>query len=60
MHKGSCECGAVTCELDGENATSVGTGTLDGATRLETAAHTYVADMGDYYAIEAGPKQRDQ
>jgi len=60
--RGFCTgCGAsLFWQLDGENATSVGTGTLDGATGLETAAHIYVADKGDYYAIEAGPKQRDQ
>jgi len=60
--RGFCtDCGAsLFWQLDGENATSVGTGTLDGATGLETAAHIYVADKGDYYAIETGPKQRDQ
>ena len=60
--RGFCtECGSsLFWQQDGENATSVGTGTLDGATGLETATHIFVADKGDYYAIEAGPKQRDQ
>jgi hypothetical protein len=126
IHKGSCECGAVTYELDGplrpsvachctqcrkttghywsatqvpndrfrvtrddglkwfrssdvarrgfctgcgaslfwqhdeEDATSVGSGTLDGATGIKTAKHIYVADKGDYYEIEDGPEQRGQ
>jgi len=60
--RGFCaDCGAsLFWQHDDENTTSVGTGTLDGPTGIETAAHIYVADKGDYYAIEAGPKQRDQ
>lgn len=60
--RGFCTgCGAsLFWQLDDEGETSVGTGTLDGATGLETAAHIYVADKGDYYRIEDGPKQRDQ
>lgn len=60
--RGFCtECGSsMFWQHDGEDATSVGTGTLDGETGIETAAHIFVADKGDYYDIETGPEQRDQ
>ncbi|MBE9475968.1 MAG: GFA family protein [Proteobacteria bacterium] len=59
--RGFCTgCGAsLFWQHDGEDATSVGSGTLDGITGIETAKHIYVADKGDYYEIEDGPKQRD-
>lgn len=45
----------------GDNgATSVMSGTLDGATGIQTAKHIYTAFKGDYYDIEAGiPQQED-
>jgi hypothetical protein len=60
--RGFCTgCGAsLFWQHDGEDATSVGTGTLDGATGITTAKHIFVADKGDYYEIEDGPEQRDQ
>jgi len=60
--RGFCkECGAsLFWQHDGEDATSVGTGTLDSATGIKTAQHIFVADKGDYYEIEDGMKQRDQ
>ena len=52
------ECGSsLFWQLDGEDATSVATGTLDGETGLTTSKHIYVKDKGDYYEIEAGPNQ---
>jgi len=57
--RGFCtECGSsLFWQLDGEAATSIGTGTLDGETGLCTSKHIYVKDKGDYYDIEAGPEQ---
>jgi hypothetical protein len=43
--------------MDGEEAISVGSGTIDGATGVTTETHIFVADKGDYYDIEAGPEQ---
>ncbi len=55
------ECGSsLFWQLDSEDETSVATGTLDGETGLNTSKHIYVKDKGDYYDIEAGPKQLDQ
>jgi len=60
--RGFCTgCGAsLFWQHDDENATSIGTGTLDGTTGIKTAKHIYVADKGDYYEIENGPEQSDQ
>ena len=44
-------------QLDGEDTTSVATGTLDGPTGIKTEQHIFVADKGDYYDIEDGVKQ---
>lgn len=54
--RGFCTgCGAsMFWQLDGEDATSVATGTLDGPTELQTEQHIFVADKGDYYDIEEG------
>jgi len=60
--RGFCmECGSsLFWQHDDEDATSVGAGTLDGATGITTAKHIYVADKGDYYEIENGPEQSGQ
>ena len=52
-HRGFCKrCGSsLFYELDGEGRTSVGAGTLVGATGLNTAKHIFVKDKGDYYEI---------
>lgn len=44
---------------DDTGATSVMTGTLDGATGISTAQHIFTAFKGDYYDIEAGVPQRE-
>ena len=60
--RGFCQnCGSsLFWELDGEGATSIGTGTLDGATGLSTEMHIYVADKGDYYNISGDLPQLEQ
>lgn len=57
--RGFCtECGAsMFWQMDGEGATSVATGTLDGPTGLQTDKHIFVTDKGDYYDIEANVEQ---
>lgn len=57
--RGFCTgCGAsLFWQLDGEGTTSVATGTLDGATGLQTDKHIFVKDKGDYYEIEDGVDQ---
>ena len=51
--RGFCNrCGASLFWLqDGENATSVGSGTIDGTTGIGTAMHIFTADKGDYYDL---------
>ena len=46
--------------LDGEDRTSIGSGTLDGPTGIETAKHIYVADKGDYYDLSDDLPKHDQ
>ncbi len=60
--RGFCgQCGAsLFWEVDGTGETSVGTGTLDGATGLQTERHIFVADKGDYYTIADGCPQLDK
>lgn len=60
--RGFCtKCGAsLFWRMDGEGATSVGTGTLDGETGLTTEKHICVADKGDYYEIMDGLPQLDK
>jgi hypothetical protein len=60
--RGFCgECGATLFwEADGKDEISIAAGTLDGATGLETAAHIFVADKGDYYDIADGLPQFPQ
>ena len=41
----------------GRDYISIAAGTLDGATGLTSAAHIFVADKGDYYAIDDGLPQ---
>ncbi|MDB4558651.1 GFA family protein [Amylibacter sp.] len=57
--RGFCgECGSsMFWQLDGEDTTSVATGTLDGPTGIKTEQHIFVADKGDYYDIEDGVEQ---
>ena len=52
--RGFCgTCGSVLFfATDGDKKISITAGSLDGATGLETAAHIYVADKGDYYALD--------
>lgn len=60
--RGFCaRCGSsLFWQLDGEGATSVGTGTLDGPTGIRQDRHIFVADKGDYYDIADGLPQTDQ
>ncbi|PIB22879.1 aldehyde-activating protein [Amylibacter kogurei] len=57
--RGFCTgCGAsLFWQLDGENATSIGAGALDGETNLKTEKHICCADKGDYYDISDGLPQ---
>lgn len=57
--RGFCaECGAsLFWQKDGDDTTSIGSGTLDGITGLQTAKHIFVADKGDYYDIPEGLTQ---
>lgn len=52
--RGFCQhCGSsLFWQMDGEGATSIGTGTLDGATGVQTSKHIFVKDKGDYYEIK--------
>lgn len=52
--RGFCQhCGSsLFWQMDGEGATSIGTGTLDGATGVRTSKHIFVKDKGDYYEIK--------
>lgn len=54
--RGFCHrCGAsLFWQRDGADYTSIMAGTLDNPTGLRTAQHVYVADKGDYYALEDG------
>lgn len=45
---------------DDGGATSVMSGTLDGATGIATEKHIFVADKGDYYDIADDLPQHDQ
>jgi hypothetical protein len=46
---------------EGDNgATSVMSGTLDGASGITTEKHIFVADKGDYYTIADGTPQHAQ
>lgn len=60
--RGFCqECGSsLFWQRDGEGKTSIGTGTLDGATGLKTAKHICVATKGDYYELADGLPQLEK
>lgn len=60
--RGFCSvCGSsLFWEMDGEGATSIGTGIIDGDTGLRTEKHIFVADKGDYYEIADGLPQKEQ
>jgi len=60
--RGFCvECGSsLFWQKDGEGRTSIGAGTIDGASGLSTSKHICVADKGDYYTIEDGSLQAAQ
>ncbi|WP_370400061.1 GFA family protein [Sulfitobacter sp. JB4-11] len=45
---------------DDNGATSIMSGTLDGATGITTEKHIFVADKGDYYEIADNLPQHDQ
>ena len=51
--RGFCNrCGAsLFWQQDRQAATSVGSGTIDGATGIGTARHIFVDDRGDYYSL---------
>jgi hypothetical protein len=44
----------------GEDRTVVAAGAIDGDTQLQTKAHVFVADKGDYYKICDGLPQFDE
>lgn len=52
--RGFCNtCGAsLFWQLNGEGATSIASGTLDGPTGITTDRHIFVEDKGDYYQVE--------
>ncbi len=60
--RGFCgECGSVLFfDTDGDEKLSIAPGSIDGATGLEVAAHIFVADKGDYYALDDGGLQYPQ
>jgi hypothetical protein len=57
--RGFCgRCGSTLFwQPQGRDYVSIAAGTLDGATGLDSACHIFVADKGDYYAIEDGLPQ---
>lgn len=60
--RGFCgKCGSVLFfDTDGDEKLTIAPGSIDGATGLEVAAHIFVADKGDYYALDDGCPQYDQ
>ena len=60
--RGFCrECGgSIFWEGHGKGSIEISAGTLAGATGLETVAHIFVADKGDYYEITDGLPQYPQ
>lgn len=60
--RGFCaSCGAsVFWRRDDEDTTSIGAGTFDGNTGLQTAKHICVADKGTYYEIMDQLPQEEQ
>lgn len=60
--RGFCaDCGSsLFWQQDGTDTTSIGAGTLDGATGIGTSKHIYVADKGDYYELPDDLPKADQ
>lgn len=60
--RGFCNrCGSsLFWQLDGEGATSIASGSLDGPTGIREEKHIFVADKGDYYDIGDGLPQHAQ
>ena len=60
--RGFCRnCGSLLFwKADGRSATSIGAGSIDGATGLQMGGHVFCADAGDYYEISGGSYQHDQ
>ncbi len=52
--RGFCRrCGAsLFWRRDGEEAISIGSGTIDGETGIRTLRHIFVEDKGDYYTLD--------
>ncbi|MGP8033950.1 MAG: GFA family protein [Steroidobacteraceae bacterium] len=60
--RGFCgRCGSTLFwQAEGRDYISIAAGTLDGASGLKSACHIFVADKGDYYALDDGlPQHRD-
>ena len=57
--RGFCrDCGSTLFwERDGADYVAIAAGSIDGATGLESVAHIYCADKGDYYTLEDGLPQ---
>jgi hypothetical protein len=45
---------------DGADQIAIAAGTIDGTTGLQTAAHIFVADKGDYYRLDDDLPQYSQ
>ena len=60
--RGFCaHCGSsLFWKPDGQDRTAIAVGSLDGDTGLELTAHVFVADKGDYYAINDSCPQHQQ
>lgn len=60
--RGFCaECGSTLFwQADGADYIAIAAGSLDGGTDLETAAHIFVADKGDYYRLDDDLPHYDQ
>jgi hypothetical protein len=60
--RGFCQnCGSsMFWEMDGKNATSVASGTLDNSNDLKTEKHICMATKGDYYEIADGLPQEEK
>jgi hypothetical protein len=60
--RGFCgRCGSTLFwQAEARDYISIAAGTLDGASGLKSACHIFVADKGDYYALDDGlPQHRD-
>jgi hypothetical protein len=72
-HRGSCICGAVTFEVDGElkppdachctqcrKLSGHCLGAFDTPTRTKLAIHIFVSEKGDYYELNDGLPQNER